>query len=261
MYAESENLFKIIRRHCPSLRILTFTTNALKPESALALGLEVKRSAPDHFITVSLDGDEKTHDFVRGVKGNYEKAFETYELMKQNGLHVHFGLTSSKYNSAFIQSQYHEWSGKIKAISFAHSGGIYKTKNEVFSPLLQQSLKSLIRHYKVRNPGQFLEYLYLQLARRFFETQKLPIPCSVVSTSLHIRPNGDIHPCMFLPKLGNIRDADPAYFLNSPEAQRLRQKARNGDCQKCWMNCYAPHSIMRHPLKTALQLLWPRTHA
>ena len=37
---------------------------------------------------IELDGDEKLHDEVRGVKGNYKKCLETYDLLKQKIFYV-----------------------------------------------------------------------------------------------------------------------------------------------------------------------------
>ncbi|MEQ1722460.1 MAG: radical SAM protein [Pseudobdellovibrio sp.] len=256
LYKDFDKLLEVIRRTCPKLRILTFTTNALKPEKLLEYSLKAKTFGYDLFVTISLDGDQKTHDFVRGVQGNFEKAQQALADLKNNNIWAHFGLTVSAYNTDYIENNLKNDIKEIRAFSFEHSGGIYKTEADILTYPIMSSLKKIKSIYKVRQIGEIVEYMYILLGELFFasEKTKLPVPCEVISSSLHIRSNGDINPCMYLPKIGNIKNQTISDSLLSRETKNLRLKALAGDCAKCWMNCYAPHSIMRHPIKALASL-------
>lgn len=256
LYKEFDELLQVIQRNCPQLRILTFTTNGLKPDKLLQYSLKAKTYGYDLFVTISLDGDQKTHDIVRGVPGNFEKAQEALAQLKKHNIWTHFGLTVSGYNVDYIENNLINDIEQIRAFSFEHSGGIYKTNTNIVTNPIVSGLKKIKSIYKIRQLGEIVEYLYILLGETFFvsEKSKLPVPCEVISSSLHIRPNGDISPCMYLPKIGNIKNQSISNSLLSTEAKDLRAKAQKGNCAKCWMNCYAPHSIMRHPVKAVAAL-------
>lgn len=256
LYSEFDGLIDTLKRNCPNLRVVTFTTNGLKPEKALEYALKIKKYGFDLFVTVSLDGDEETHDYVRGVAGNFALAQRSMQLLKEAHVWAHFGLTVSGLNSEYISASLKSSITQIRAFSFEHTGGIYKTDAKSSNINIIESIIKIRVLYRISQLGEAVEYLYIALAEKFFNSNKkaLPIPCEVIATSLHIRPNGDINPCMYLPKLGNIKDDQIGKLLNSADAKLMRSKALAGQCEKCWMNCYAPHSIMRHPLLSLKKL-------
>jgi MoaA/NifB/PqqE/SkfB family radical SAM enzyme len=252
LYSQIDRLAEAMAKHCKSLRIVTFTTNGLQPDKILQIAKYFKNKY-DFFVTISLDGDEATHDKIRGIQGNYELAQNTYRLLNEAGINTHFGLTVSDLNTDFIKNQYYKFSKKMRAISFLHSLGIYKTENLINSKVMIESIEVTQKLYRPQNAGEIIEWIYIALAKSFFKNEKTPIPCSALSTQIHIRPNGAIHPCMYLPAAGHI---------NNPEASTNRsiqalslQNIKKLNCSNCWMNCYAPHSMMRHPIKTVLALL------
>ena len=63
-------------------------------------------------------------------------------------------------------------------------------------------------------------------------------------------PNGDIKPCMFMKSLGNIKNENFKEVYNSENTNLIREEIKKNNCPKCWMNCYSPHSIMQHPIKS-----------
>ena len=64
---------------------------------------------------MSLDGDEETHDKLRGIKGNYQKCVKLYEELKKNDILVHYGITVSEKNQEFIMRDYKKFS-KLKIL-------------------------------------------------------------------------------------------------------------------------------------------------
>ncbi|MGZ3691153.1 MAG: radical SAM/SPASM domain-containing protein, partial [Pseudobdellovibrio sp.] len=250
LYKNYDELIQLLKKHCSNLKIVTFTTNALKPQKALDCALKIKEAGYDLFVTISLDGDEATHDRVRGVQGNYKTAMQTQELLLQNKIFCHFGLTVSRFNLDYLKNLSVEKFRDYRAISFEHGGGIYKTETSEAEGFPVSAVERVNELYAARQFSDVVEAIYLKLAQIFFSDKKsaLPLPCEVIATNLHISPRGEIKPCMYLPPLGRIEKDTISQVLKTTQAKALREQALKGQCEKCWMNCYAPHSIMRHPL-------------
>lgn len=257
LYKNFAQLVELINVHCPNLKLVTFTTNAIKPQKTLEYAKLIQNKGYDLFVTISLDGDETTHDSVRGIKGNYQLAQQTYQLLLAEKISVHFGLTVSQFNSQYLIGLNSENINNYRAISFEHTGGIYKTADTGHFKKLKPVVEVIGQSYKMKKFSDVVEFLYVKLAQSFFTNSetKLPLPCEVIATNLHISPCGEIKPCMFLPSLGNIRQNSISELLKTKEAKGLRSRALSGNCQRCWMNCYAPHSIMRHPLKALIKFM------
>ena len=241
--------------HCPNLRLLAFTTNGLLPEVVLDYARHIRSKNKDLFVTISLDGDEGLHDRIRGVPGNYKLAQEAFAKLQAEGFQVQFGMTIHESNSDFIMGSYPSMAGETKAVSLSHSQGVFKTEVPLESRKILSALQTVVNHYQKRTAGEWIEFAYLKLGLIFVSSDRteVPLPCSVLSASLHIMPDGEVHPCMYLPSLGNIKHKPLREILLGEKAQQARERIRKLDCSKCWMNCYAPHSIMQYPLKALFQ--------
>ncbi|HDI02547.1 MAG TPA: radical SAM protein, partial [Candidatus Aenigmarchaeota archaeon] len=88
--------------------MLNLTTNGILVDRILKVSEKIsKLGFPKFVVVVSLDGPEKIHDKIRGVKGNWKKAVETFlglkELeRKRRNFKTFFGYTISKYNVGLI---------------------------------------------------------------------------------------------------------------------------------------------------------------
>ena len=254
LYKNFPELVSLIDKYCRYLKVITFTTNGLLPERALDCALQLKKLGTDIFVTISLDGDEKSHDDIRGVPGNFKKTFHTYNLLKSYDVPVHWGLTVSDLNKSFIESD-DPLLNEIKAVTFVHSDGIYKKENTFSEANL---LAKVSEKYKISNLSEAFEWFYLRLSWTFLKRdKKIPVPCEVIATSLHVRPNGDIHPCMFVNPIGTIERDKITDVLKLPFVKTKMTQYRKGQCPGCWMNCYAPHSMMQHPWRSLFYTFVP----
>ena len=245
------------RKHCPNLKLMTFTTNGLLPEKALEYARALAANGFDSFITVSLDGDKNVHDEIRGVQGNYELAQKTLQLLRSAGFNAHFGITLGDKNREYIRSRFDWVKQDVKAVTYVASGGMYRRENLADDNGILESINIILKSYRISGPGELVEWIYLRLARRFFSDgrQRLPLACDVLRTSVHIKPNGEVLPCMFLPPIGNLKEKSISKILKSSDAQRAVVRIDSGNCPRCWMNCYAPHSILSRPLTAALRAM------
>ncbi len=252
-----KDLILAAKRYCPKLKILTFTTNALLPQRALEYALFAQKQGLDVFIIISLDGSRELHNKLRGVPGNYQKAWETYHLMKKSKINCHFGLTVSDANFDFIKFQYKALRQDIKSITFVHDNGIYNKNNKINYRKISKGLNIIYKNYLIKSIPEIIEKVHIKISILFLNkgASSNIIPCEVMNTSAHIMPHGEIRPCMYLPILGNIKNDNIVKVYTGERAKNIRRLIKQNKCVHCWMNCYSPHSIMQHPLKSILTLL------
>lgn len=256
-------IITLAKANCPNLKFVTFTTNGLLPNKALQLSKHIQSLDLDCFVTISLDGDEKLHDKLRGVEGNYQKAFQTKSLLDSNGIISHFGITLSQDNTQFIEEQYDNYQKSLRAVTFVHGDGIYHTNPEVEYQKIAHSLVEIYMKFPLFHLSDIIEKIYLKIGVLFLNkvisgTRENIITCDAGSSSLHIFENGDVSPCMFLPSAGNLKNDSLSSILNSSQFQNLREDAEAGRCAKCWLNCYAPHSMMKRPFQTLRAFFFER---
>src|SRR3954453_10190964 len=67
------------------VRYINLPTNGLKPNRACEIAEQALSNNPDLelHINIALDGLAESHDFMRGVPGNFEKALETGRLLRR----------------------------------------------------------------------------------------------------------------------------------------------------------------------------------
>jgi MoaA/NifB/PqqE/SkfB family radical SAM enzyme len=247
-------LIQLAKKHCPKLTFITFTTNGLLPKKAVELALLIKELELDCFVTISLDGDEKTHDQLRGIQGNFNKVMQTQELLKNSGIKTYLGITLNEENNYFIKKHYQQYQHDLKSITFVHSKGIYNVSNKEDDLVIIDSLKYIYQNFKISGMADIIEKIYLKLGIVFLLQNRKQniIPCDAGASSLHISPRGGVSPCMFLPESGNIKSAGLNTILQSDLFNEHKRRAKQAECSKCWLNCYAPHSIMKSPIQSLI---------
>lgn len=251
-------LIDLALKYCPRLKILAFTTNALSINRAYDYAIYAKNKGLDVLVTISLDGDEYTHDKLRGVKGNYEKCTKLFYKLKESGISVNYGITLSDQNYDFINEKYKIYKDKIRAVTFVHSEGIYNKSFKTNDNLIIKSLILIYKNYQIKKIQEIVEKIHIKLSIKFLKNnrKKNIIPCEVMNTSAQIFPNGDVKPCMFMPAFSNIKTNDFVEDYLGSKADLLRKEIKENKCPKCWMNCYSPHSIMQNPIKSILKIFF-----
>ncbi len=238
--------------NCKNVKILAFTTNALAVNRALDYALYAKEKGLDVLVTISLDGDERIHDELRGVKGNFKKCFDLYYKLKAKKINCNFGITISDQNNEFIIKKYLEYKNLIKAVTFVHNHGIFGIDKNLEDDKILESIEFIYKNYPTNKLEHIIEKIHLKIAILFLKKKRKKniIPCDVINTSLHVMPNGDVKPCMFMESLGNIREQKINQIIHSENTNMIKEKIKKNNCPKCWMNCYSPHSIMQQPIKS-----------
>jgi radical SAM protein with 4Fe4S-binding SPASM domain len=243
------------------LCLLNLTTNGLTPkpiessmERIMALGI------PRLMVVVSLDGCEEVHDRIRGIKGAWQKALETFRLLKalsENGnLTPFFGYTISRHNLGGFGETVRSAKERIPDlepedfhVNLFHSSPHYYAN--VGRLPRERVLSEISKIERVRprlspNPVSLIGRGYLRLAKRFVSEGRAPLPCKSLKASLFLDPSGNVYPCtIYGRRIGNVRDTayDLSPILRSEEAKKAMESAGK-DCPQCWTPCEAYQAML-----------------
>jgi len=264
-------IVKTLKKNLPNLFILTTPTNGLLPNLIHKKVEEVLKFFDKRYvITVSLDGPPKIHDKIRGVKGSWKKAIETYKKLKvlekeNKNFKVFFGYTISPDNVGLFKKTVEEVKKIIPSITaddfhinlFQTSGVYYKNLGQKTSKkYVKQAKKEIGIILKMREKKDLIssiENKYLELGKEYLKTGKTPIKCNVFNLSSFVDPFGNVYPCtIFDRKLGNLRENnyDLKKILVSEKAKKVIEEIIKENCPHCWTPCEAHQMIVSNWFKT-----------
>lgn len=235
-------IIKLFRSQLPKAEI-GIQTNGLKPDLIEEKLKKILKFYPQLSLAVSLDGLEKTHEKVRGIKGAFNNALQTIKIAHENGIKdITTGMTISEKNysevldvsrvssknncefSCFLtdEGEYFNNQGKVAGLST-------KAKKEVIGVL-----KNFSYHY-------YMDNLRLQLLNK----RKRELPCYSGWTSLVIDPFGEVKPCILRSEsFGNIKNQPLKEMLTNQKAREIRKKIKK--CS-CWSQCEVSTSAVTDP--------------
>lgn len=251
----------------PQLYFLITPTNALLPNLIFERVKDVLKFFKKRYaVAVSLDGPERIHDKIRGVKGSWKKSIETYKKLKTleekyNNFKVYFGYTISPHNVGYFRKTLKEikqFIPETKATDFNinlfHISDLFylnadqKIPKKYFNEAVKEldTILKMRKKEKIFDPIFLIENKYLELGKKYLKTKKIPISCNIFNLSCFIDPMGNVYPCTnFNKKLGNLRDFDYDLksILMSNLAKEVKNEIKKGRCPQCWTPCEA-HQII-----------------
>jgi MoaA/NifB/PqqE/SkfB family radical SAM enzyme len=259
--------------------IITIPTNALlagvvpqrvKEIATVADGAQVG-------INVSLDGVGEAHDAIRGVKGNYEKALETYRQLRAlqfPNLTLGIHTVVSRFNVEQIAEIYKELS-KLEPDSYISevaeerveldtTGADITPSAEQYAPVADfLTAQARNGHFVglARLTQGFRAYYY-QLAKRILAERRQVIPCYAGFSSAHIAPDGDVWACCTRAEpLGNLRETnyDLAPIWVGEAAEAMRRSIAAGECYCPMANVSYSNMLLHAPtlFRVVRQVLLP----
>ncbi len=255
------------------LFLLTTPTNGISSKLIYSnVSRVLKFFKKRYIITISLDGPQKVHNKIRGVRC-WNKAIETYKLLNRlqkdkRNFKLFFGYTISPYNAGHFKETVESVKQVLPEIDvkdfhlnlFQTSDVYYHNRSwKLDEKYKRNALKDI--DYFTNSQSSFLdsiklvEFRYLRLAKGYLKSGKMPIPCNVFNLSSFIDPSGNVYPCtMFDRKLGSLRENgyDLKKILTSEKAKKLAEEIKNGRCPHCWTPCEAHQVILSSWFKTVL---------
>lgn len=167
-------------------------------------------------VVVSIDGNKKTHDKIRGKK-NYQKAMNGLKYLQKNGINVRVNSVIMKSNMDDVIKLAKKMSRKKITIfirRFISSG----RGKELEDNMLNKNDYDYVRNklQKELTKKTYVNGHYLRNDEGVNSRIKLPFEirgCKAGQRAITILPNGDVNLCGFLaaqdfPKVGNIKEID-----------------------------------------------------
>lgn len=171
-------------------------------------------------VVVSIDGNKKTHDKIRGRK-NYQKAMHGLKYLQKNGINVRVNSVIMKSNMDDVIKLAKKMSRKKITIfirRFISSGRGKELENNMLNKKDYDYVRNKLQ--KELTKKTYVNGHYLRNDEGVNSRIKLPFEirgCKAGQRAITILPNGDVNLCGFLaaqdfPKVGNIKEIDD--FLN-----------------------------------------------
>ncbi|MBU1122396.1 MAG: radical SAM protein [Candidatus Omnitrophica bacterium] len=243
------------------MKSLTIPSNGMVPELICGVAKNILNKYPEIILQVciSLDGTEKLHDKLRGIKGAYKNAMESIKtlekLAKQNKkLSFNINTVINPANILLMDEIIQE----VKCLGmkcYTHSFEIARPKNISDKNFLFEDVNKLKKVYneiiKYKDSlyccgikGSFFEKLILGALHYaniyslykiqydyLIKGKKWPIQCCAGLDNNVIYNNGDIAICELQKPIGNIK--------NIPKEKRLSDVFEEGRSSS--MNCCCTH--------------------
>ena len=167
-------------------------------------------------VVVSIDGNKKTHDKIRGKK-NYQKAMHGLKYLQKNGINVRVNSVIMKSNMDDVIKLAKKMSRKKITIfirKFISSGRGKELENNMLNKKDYNYVRNKLQ--KELTKKTYVNGHYLRNDEGVNSRIKLPFEirgCKAGQRAITILPNGDINLCGFLaaqdfPKVGNIKELD-----------------------------------------------------
>lgn len=250
--------------------IMLFPTNGLLTDKISRRIEEVLRECRKSIITVklSLDGPERLHDSMRGVKGSFKKTMRTYDalgrLIKKYpnfelGINTVFSYENQDCMDELIDFVNGLENIKTHTVSLIRGDvpdeglkGVDINKYLETIQKIESNLKnkeSSIYRFRGARIKAAQDIIQRRLIHETILQKKQLIPCYAGRLNLVITETGDIFPCeSFSMKLGNIResDYDIGKILKSGDAQGVLSAIKKKGCF-CTHECYMMTNILFNP--------------
>jgi len=198
---------------------------------------------------LSLDGLEKTHDYLR-KKGSFKDAFRAYKILNKAGIKTICMFTLSKVNAKELIPVIHKIHGLIDIFGFARivpEGNAKELKKQMLTPIEYKKLLLKVQKVYEKLDGKtktkysrkdhLFKLLEWEQGKRKInlKTKIVEDGCGAGITHLAILADGTILVCRRMPIiLGNaLKDNIADVFLNSTKLNEIRKIEKMEKCKKC----------------------------
>jgi MoaA/NifB/PqqE/SkfB family radical SAM enzyme len=237
------------------LQAIKVVSNGFFTERTVATWERILAHNPHKYygLTMSFDGLQPLHDYIRGVPHIFEKAIDTFKQLKRLGEHypnfeVDVNVTISHFNQDYLLPLYSYLRDTLQAgniICTVTRGVPNDTRAKDvnlehyvnFKDMLEEDLiaGSLRGHNRFEKSDTLNAINITQRNRiaQMLENGKFISACNAGRLSAVIGSDGKVYACELLEDdLGDLRenDFDLMKLWNSPAARQLREKIYKTDC-------------------------------
>ncbi|MES2854462.1 MAG: radical SAM protein [Bdellovibrionota bacterium] len=258
-------IVEAFKRECPNLLMVNFTTNGIDSQRILDHVRRIASLGIRHLaVNVSLDGPPEVHDQIRGVRGNFVTAVETFNGIKKiPGVKARLGMTLGESNGHLVEETIASLKQHVPGFkrswmhfNLPHTSEHYylnkKSQARIGDRVLKgfENLKRKIPFSL--SPTAVVERLYHGLAERYLKSGQTPLPCSALQSSMYISEQGDVFPCtIWNRKIANLKEHawNPKALQELPAYRQALKEIREGHCPQCWTPCEAYQTILSNVIR------------
>ena len=225
-------------------------------------------------VGISIDGLRETHDYVRGVKGSFDKAISGLEILSRlrEERYPHLKvtiattLTEPTLNQVVPMTRLASTHQK-----FAHLNiSLFDTSPYFFqdtdtSDLIikdQKELDKVVRQLhdiKTKKSGVFVwnhTHQSFEYIRKYFtDAKRADIPCVMGYVTIYIGSHGEVyHGCWLLEPMGNLREKKLEEIVNSAEYGKRLKDMFFKRCPGC--ACGYKINLLYHLPSIGREVLW-----
>lgn len=258
------------------IRLLGIPTNGLLTQKIIESTKKILKGLPDATISInfSLDGLSKTHDYIRGVPGNFEKSLVGIKALCE--LRRTFPNLEVRINTVICQANFNEILDLAEFIfsNFNVDGHYFELirgespdreiqqipKDQLealYRGLIRIQSKSFFKRNRSRGflYGHLNYFIYLSRLLFLYRTQldvylagiKWPMPCLAGRTSFVLGSQGELSACELRKNIANIKDFNYDFkkFWNSRTLRQERGQVAKDRCD-CTHVCFIDASFSHH---------------
>jgi len=271
-----------------NIRDVRIPTNGLPTEQTLKTVMAVLEECPEIQLEVdiSIDGFSETHDRIRAVPGNFEKALKTMaelERVRESApnltLYVNSVITRENRSEIVQLGHYFKQAHDLDGHYFQIIRGEPKDQSlqaieptelqQTYTETLPLNFEYISKQSRKRSRLDGLTKAFWKAGYMFsYDTQfknyayrtKWKMPCTAGQTSLVIDYNADVRVCELRKPIGNLRKfgMDFSKFWDSIERKNEVQQVEMDKCF-CTHVCFM-YDSMRHSKRVMLWEL-PKLYA
>lgn len=199
--------------------------------------IKLKKLSPS-FVQISLEGNEETHDQIRG-QGHFQQCISALKHLQKQGIKTLISFTAHQQNYQQFQEVAEigrqlkvdrVWSDRL--IPFG-SGSELQTLNSEqtlhFFQMMSETKKQIEKKWFNQTEVALHRALQFLVGGNAYR-------CSAGKSLLTIQPNGDVYPCRRMPiKVGNVLESKLFDIYQQDMLVKLRDKTKiSKGCEKCF---------------------------
>ncbi len=223
---------------------ISIPTNGFEPRKIYSQTGKMLGKCPgaEIIVKVSIDGLEEVHDGIRGVKGSFGRAVETFKLiktLKEKNRRFKTGIlfTISKLNEVCLEDAFQfakrELKPDVTGLNFIRG-------NDVDREIKNVEFQKYEKLYDMILSGCRKNYFYkaykksvIRAIKEIKESRRYPFACLAGRVSAVIDADLNVFPCEALSMvMGNLRDFgyDLKKLWFSPQAENVRKYIDGKNC-------------------------------
>jgi len=228
-----EEKLSIMNENIAHGALVSLSTNGLLPDKVIKVTKNCLKNGMNIIVGVSLDGVGEHHDFIRGVKGNFEKVNyllkELLKLKKDEEYKKNIDITVGYTFSPLTFNYFNEVQEYSKSLGIHFLPQMY----EQFSYYSNTESETTYNESVMKAINDIPDGFQKEVIKKCVKRKPLTYRCSSMKNFFVLHCNGDISPCLRFAHIraGNIRNDNINEIWNTEKVKEARIYVKN--CKGC----------------------------